>query len=259
MTQPTTEELSVQPGASQAQPEEVAASSDAALSPSNAAADSTLRDADESRLEDTADQLEEPEHESADEQELEAGISDAIPNEGNPAPSAVADPSTPAATSKAPQDEDRRSAIEKQPYEFDHCTVHIAVQFLPDDGDASGRPVLIGVRTHLDSPIVRMLRASELGELPPVIVALVDQLKNELPAREQATRERLEKEKESRAQKRAKAQTPKDAKTAKASKPTKPKTVQTAAAPAASVLTGAQREQAVTSATAEDKQQLTLF
>lgn len=259
MTKATRETESANPDANRAEQDHVAAISDADVTSSRGAADSILPDTDKATSENENDQGSEQESESADEEELEAGISDAVPNEVKPAPPAGGTASAPASATAAPQDEDRRSAIEKQPYEFEHCTVQIAVQFLPDDGDAKGRPVLIGVRTHLDAPIVRMRRASELGELPPVITALVDELKSELPARAQATRERLEKEKESRAQKRAKAQTPKDARTAKASKPTKPKTVQTAAAPAPSVLTGAQREQAVTNASAEDKQQLTLF
>ncbi len=102
------------------------------------------------------------------------------------------------ANTKPKEEEDERCAIEKQPYDFDKCTVQIAIQLLPDeqgsrvDGAPNGRRVIVGVRSHLDAPIVRTLRVSELGTLPPIVDELLNELKRELPAREQAAREAFE-------------------------------------------------------------------
>lgn len=103
------------------------------------------------------------------------------------------------ANAKPKEEEDGRCAIEKQPYDFNKCTVQIAIQLLPDDqgrlrdGGPNGRMVIVGVRSHLDAPIVRALRLSELGTLPPIVDELLDELKRELPARELAAREAFEK------------------------------------------------------------------
>ena len=154
------------------------------------------------------------------------------------------------------QSSDAPLGIAEQPYKFEECTVQIAVQLLPEDGDAKGRPVLLGVRTHLDAPILQVLRLSELGELPPAIITLVDQLKSELPAREQAAKDRIEKDKLESLQRRLK--TAKPPRHAKQATPEKPKTLQAAAAPARTVLTANQRANAVNQA-ADEKQQLAMF
>ncbi len=100
-------------------------------------------------------------------------------------------------------DEDERSAIEKQPYDFDHSTVQIAIQLLPEDGDPKGRMIVVGVRSHLDAPILQVVRLNELGTLPPLVKALLDELKSELPAREQAASAAFEKKKEEKAKRTA--------------------------------------------------------
>ena len=101
-------------------------------------------------------------------------------------------------------DEDERCEIEKQVYDFDHCTVQIALQLLPDDGDSNGRMVVVGVRSHLDAPILRIVRLNDMGVLPPLVNTLLDELKSELPAREQAVRTALEKKREEKAMLKAK-------------------------------------------------------
>lgn len=111
-------------------------------------------------------------------------------------PSDSANSATPPTPSNTAADADERSAIEKQPYDFDHCTVQIAIQLLPDDGDANGRMVVVGVRSHLDAPILRVTRLNELGALPPLVDALLDELKAELPTREQVAREAIKKKAE---------------------------------------------------------------
>jgi hypothetical protein len=191
-----------------------------------------------------------------DEEEMQAGASDAAPAAVDSTPSTPAPAGAAVAASNQRQENDPRSEIERQPYEFDRCTVQIAIQLLPQEGQANSRPVLIGVRTHLDAPLVKLLGADELGALPPAITALVEQLKSELPAREQATKERVEKEKMERLQKRLKAaKPPRHSRTAPSEKL---KTVQTAAAPAKSVLTANHRANAVNQA-ADEKQQLAMF
>ena len=90
---------------------------------------------------------------------------------------------SPVSEQKAMQDD--RCEIAKQPYDFDHCTIQIAIQLLPDDGDSNGRMVVVGTRSHLDAPILRFIRLNELGVLPPIVNTLLDQLKSELPSREQ--------------------------------------------------------------------------
>ncbi len=192
--------------------------------------------------------------EPEDKEEIEAGATDAVPDDMVASPAAASD--SPVAVASKPDEKDQRADIEKQPYEFDRCTVQIAVQFLPEDGDAKGRPVLLGIRSHLDAPIVRVVRLSELGELPPAINTLMDQLKSELPAREQATKERIEKEKLESLQRRLKMAKP--ARHSKPATPEKPKTLQAAAAPARTVLTVNQRANAVNQAV-DEKQQLAMF
>lgn len=118
-------------------------------------------------------------------------------------PSDSANSATPPTPSNTAADADERSAIEKQPYDFDHCTVQIAIQLLPSDGDANGRMVVVGVRSHLDAPILRVTRSNELGVLPPLVTALLDELKAELPKREQAAREAVEKKKAEQAQRKS--------------------------------------------------------
>lgn len=126
---------------------------------------------------------------------------------------------TPASEQKAPEDD--RCEIAKQPYDFDHCTVQIAIQLLPDDGDSNGRMVVVGTRSHLDAPILRFIRLHELGALPPIVNALLDQLKSELPSREQLALAALEKKKEEQAKRQANLSAPRTKTTTRGKKTTK--------------------------------------
>ncbi len=94
---------------------------------------------------------------------------------------------------------DDRSVLEKQPYDFDQCTIQIAIQLLASDGDPNGRMVVVGVRSHLDTPILRIMRFNEVGPLPPIINTLLDELKSELPSRAQAAVLRFEQKQAERA------------------------------------------------------------
>ncbi|MBI5031614.1 MAG: hypothetical protein HZB51_13885 [Chloroflexi bacterium] len=78
--------------------------------------------------------------------------------------------------------------------------------------------VVVGTRSHLDAPILRFIRLNELGALPPIVNALLDQLKSELPIREQAAHEAYEKKKEEQAKRKATVNAPKTSARGKKSK-----------------------------------------
>jgi hypothetical protein len=141
----------------------------------------------------------------------------------------VASSSSPTTSAESTTDPDQRCEIEKQPYDFDHCTVQIAIQLLPDEGDPKGRAVVVGVRSHLDAPILKFLRLNELGALPPLVNTLLDELKSELPAREQAARTALEKKRDEKAKRKVELA----ARTKSSQRGKKPKAATLAAAPAA--------------------------
>ncbi len=122
---------------------------------------------------------------------------------------------------KNEEDEDERSEIERQPYDFEQCTVQIAIQLLPDDGNPQGRMIVVGVRSHLDAPILRVVRLNELGGLPPIVNTLLDELISELPAREQAARAAFEKKREEKAKYKAELEASR-ARASQRSKRTKP-------------------------------------
>jgi len=153
------------------------------------------------------------------ESEEDAGEEVSAPASPSDADGATASQSPNAPSAKSEEETDDRSEIEKQPYDIDHCTVQIAIQLLPDDGDANGRMVVVGVRSHLDAPILRLVRWNELGALPPLVTTLLDELKADLPKREQAAREAFEKKKEERAKRKSvvtASRTPRGKKNAKA-------------------------------------------
>jgi len=197
--------------------------------------------------------IEEMEDELAEEEEdAVAASSDEITEAETSSPSDSANSLTTLTPSIPEADVDERSEIEKQPYDFDHCTVQIAIQILPGDGDANERMVVVGVRSHLDSPLLRLVLLNELGTLPPIVNALLDELKTELPAREQAAREAFEKKKEEKAKRKA---------TVTASKTARGKKTKAtlATAPASSNATTDNRPRPEVQATTAPQQQMGLF
>ena len=164
------------------------------------------------------DEAESDEEDSTDETDASttaSTLADMLTTQSSPAPTANTEDTQ----------ADDRCEIEKQPYDFDHCTVQIAIQLLPDDGDPNGRMVVLGARSHLDSPILRFIHLNELGTLPPVINTLLDQLKSELPSREQSALAAFEKKKQEKAKRKSLATAPK---TSARGKKTKATTVSTA-------------------------------
>lgn len=75
------------------------------------------------------------------------------------------------------------------PYEWGKCYINVGIKIFPDDGNESGPLVCIGARTHQDSPILKFVRLSDIEPLPAALQAVLDQLKEELPEREQRSKE----------------------------------------------------------------------
>ena len=115
-------------------------------------------------------------------------------------------------TPSVPAPAAREAAVE-DPYDFDRCTIQIGLQLLPDDGDPAGRAVVIGVRNHVDAPIVTLTRLATLGPLPQVVTELLDRLRADLPerktAREQTAARKKAQEESARARREAAAAKPK--------------------------------------------------
>lgn len=82
------------------------------------------------------------------------------------------------------------NVVEEDPYEFNQCLITVAMALMPDDGSPDGRKVMLGVRNHQDEPILKACRLGELLPLPDPVQQLLDQLKEQLPARSEKTTER---------------------------------------------------------------------
>lgn len=68
-----------------------------------------------------------------------------------------------------------------EPYEWAKCTVRLSITFFPDDGNESGRQVVVGCNTHGDPPLIEAIREAELGIMPPIVLGLLEKLKQRLP------------------------------------------------------------------------------
>jgi hypothetical protein len=76
---------------------------------------------------------------------------------------------------------------QSEPYEWEKCTVRLSITFFPDDGNDGGRQVVLGCNTHSDPPLIEPVREAELGTLPPIIVSLLERLKDRLPQQAEIT------------------------------------------------------------------------
>lgn len=70
---------------------------------------------------------------------------------------------------------------QSEPYEWEKCTVRLSITFFPDDGNEGGRQIVLGCNTHNDPPLIEPVREAELGTLPPIVVSLLERLKERLP------------------------------------------------------------------------------
>ncbi|MCP9496862.1 MAG: chromophore lyase CpcT/CpeT [Pyrinomonadaceae bacterium MAG19_C2-C3] len=87
--------------------------------------------------------------------------------------------------------------VEAEPYTWGRCTIGISIQLLPNpDGGETYKEAYIGIRTHNDIPIIKRVAADELMRLPGCIMRLIDEMREEFPAREEHRAERQRREKE---------------------------------------------------------------
>jgi hypothetical protein len=94
-----------------------------------------------------------------------------------------------------PAQEKKPSGIEHDPYEWGKCALTASIVWLPDGS------VMLGVRNHLDAPIITVLTGDSLTTLPghaaelplPTLETIADllaQLREELPLRAKAKADR---------------------------------------------------------------------
>lgn len=85
-------------------------------------------------------------------------------------------------------------------YEDGKYQITFAITYLPRKDGESERMLAVGVRNHLDQPILKLVPESRLGPLPPLLLSMLEELKSLLPGRAMArieakAKEQAEKEK----------------------------------------------------------------
>jgi zinc-ribbon domain len=68
-----------------------------------------------------------------------------------------------------------------EPYAAGQCTLTLALTLQPDDGHPEGRPVVVGVRSHAEAPLLMMGRLKTL-QLSEPLLTLVRDYEAKLPA-----------------------------------------------------------------------------
>ena len=100
----------------------------------------------------------------------------------------AARPTSPGTTSNNQESD----PVESEPYRWHECTVGIQITLIPDPADtAHYKTAIIGIRTHSDAPIIRRVAAKDLLPLPPCIMELIHELREQLPARSEHREERM--------------------------------------------------------------------
>ena len=126
-------------------------------------------------------------------------------------------------TEKKPEATKQVNVVEEDPYEFEKCLITVAMALMPDDGSPDGRMVMLGVRNHQDEPLLATCRLSDLMPLPDPVQQLLEQLKDQLPARSEKAAERKAKAEDAKKKLASKskpaAKTPPPVKAKKAEKP----------------------------------------
>jgi predicted RNA methylase len=89
-----------------------------------------------------------------------------------------------------------------EPYDPKLCTISVAIQLQPDDGNESGRSVLIGIRSHGDTPVLQFCRLDEI-EMPEQVLKMITDLTEQFPERERLRTERKKVAEEAEAAKQA--------------------------------------------------------
>jgi cell division septation protein DedD len=129
---------------------------------------------------------------------------------------------TASAATSQPAPQKPVNVVEEDVYEFDKCLITVAMGLMPDDGDLNGRLVMLGVRNHQDEPILSTCRLNDLMPLPDPIQQLIEQLKEQLPARSEKAAAKKAKAKEDEEKRKAtgnKTKTPVKTAPKKAEKP----------------------------------------
>ena len=140
--------------------------------------------------------------------------------DGDEIPTAASGTASTATSQPAPQKP--VNVVEEDVYEFDKCLITVAMGLLPVDGDPNGRLVMLGVRNHQDEPIISTCRLNDLMPLPDPIQQLLEQLKEQLPARSEKAVAKKAKSKQDEDKRKAagsKIKTPTKAAPQKAEKP----------------------------------------
>jgi predicted RNA methylase len=100
----------------------------------------------------------------------------------------------------------------EEPYDPKLCTINIAIQLQPDDGHENGRSVLIGIRSHGDTPVLQFCRLDEI-ELPAQILQMINNHAEQFPERERLRTERKKVAEEAETAKQAQKEKDAEAKT----------------------------------------------
>ena len=135
-------------------------------------------------------------------------------------PAAASGTASPATSQPAPQKP--VNVVEEDAYEFDKCLITVTMGFMPYDGDPNGRLVMLRVRNHQDEPVLSICRLNDLMPLPDPIQQLLEQLKEQLPARSEkavAKKAKSKQDEEKRKSAGNKTKTPTKAAPEKAEKP----------------------------------------
>jgi predicted RNA methylase len=90
----------------------------------------------------------------------------------------------------------------EEPYDPKLCTINIAIQLQPDDGHEKGRVVLLGIRSHGETPTLQFCRLSEIA-LPEPVLKMINNHAEQFPEREQLRTERRKVAEEAEAAKQA--------------------------------------------------------